>query len=496
MTLSIGLSRSGAFILNASDLMLTTYILNAWQHVQSIWNTVGSNLARIHPIILIGAAIVLTVGIQAIVFHFISRRSNRANNNELSSYVDRFKEERNKSEAILKDLDIGILAYTNDGQLINSNDEARLILLPESIPNTLEAFFERYGETNGLKAAVLLGREDITVEVTVNDHILRVRLKASRFGQSGRHAGTIVVLRDITAQERLEKQRKDFVANVSHELKTPLTTIKTYSESLLDWGLVEKNTDAIRKDIMRIHDDALRMEHLVADLLLLSSIDSKGIRMRMEQQDLAGLTRLTADRLMHQAQEKNISLESFAVTSIPPIYADRSSIERILVNLISNAIKYTDRGGSVKVYIGHLIDDVYVKVVDTGFGIEKEHLPHIFNRFYRVDMTGSRMFGGTGLGLSIARELSEIHGGKIAVDSTLGKGTEFSVILPSAQKVFRDTLNTLRDGETNQDLLHQSALLDLNDYAKEDLTDKQTLETLEPEAREKLLSHLFETAEV
>ena len=474
---------------------MTGFDLKAvWQSTLDIWTLIGVTLSHIHPLILIVAAIALTLAVQTVVFSWLARRSKRASNNQLSDYVDRFKEERSKSEAILKDLDIGILAYTSDGQLMNSNDEARAILAPEGVPDSLEQFVEQYGQTNGLKASLLLGREDITVQMTTAERVLRVSLKASRFGQ-GRRAGTIIVLQDITEQERLEKQRKDFVANVSHELKTPLTTIKTYTESLLDWGLAEKSGEAVRKDIQRIHEDALRMEHLVSDLLLLSSIDSKGIRVRMEQQDLAGLARLTADRLMHQAQEKNIRLECFAVTSMPPIYADRSSVERILVNLISNAIKYTDRGGSVKVYIGHLIDDVYVKVIDTGFGIEKEHLPHIFNRFYRVDMTGSRMFGGTGLGLSIARELAELHAGKIAVDSTLGKGTEFSVILPSAQKVFRDTLTALRDGQVQQDLLHQSALDDLNDYAQEELTNSQTLETLEPEAREQLLSRLFEVAQ-
>ncbi len=481
MTLTLRLTLAGAFF-------------PLGQNILTLWNQLEQLLIRIHPVALISGAILLTLGIQSLIFNWLGKRRKRVSSNQLSDYVDKFKEERSKSEAILKDLDIGILAYTSDGRLMNANDEVKAIFEPQPIPESLEAFIETYGQTNGLKASILLGREEITVQLAINDRILRVSLKASRFGQ-GRHAGTIIVLQDITAQERLEKQRKDFVANVSHELKTPLTTIKTYSESLLDWGLDEKSKDAIRKDIMRMYEDALRMEHLVADLLLLSSIDSKGIRVRMEQQDLAGLARLTADRLMHQAQEKNISLESFAVASIPPIYADRSSIERILVNLISNAIKYTDRNGSVKVYIGHLIDDVYVKVVDTGFGIEKEHLPHIFNRFYRVDMTGSRMFGGTGLGLSIARELSEIHGGKIAVDSTLGKGTEFSVILPSAQKVFRDTLTALRDEQNQPDILHQSALNDLNDYAREELTGSQTLETIGQEEREKLLARLFDTAQ-
>jgi len=145
---------------------------------------------------------------------------------------------------------------------------------------------------------------------------------------------------------------------------------------------------------------------------------------------------------------------------------------------------------------GHLIDDVYVKVVDTGFGIEKEHLPHIFNRFYRVDMTGSRMFGGTGLGLSIARELAELHGGKITVDSTLGKGTEFSVILPSAQKVYRDTLTAIHDGLANQSLMHQSAMHDLEDCAHDCFDPEKELESLNAEQRETLLNRLNDTVGV
>ncbi|NCB00093.1 MAG: hypothetical protein EOM08_09765 [Clostridia bacterium] len=459
------------------------------------WQIVTDSLHQIHPILLILSVIGLTLLVQGLVIFLATRHRRKVNNRTISSYVQQFVEERSKSEAILADLDIGVIAYSFDGQMINANPAARAMFQPQGIPDRLDEFFERYGQSNGLQAARLLGRDDIVVQVVLVDKILRVRLKESRF-EEGRKAGNLVIVQEITEQERLEKQRKEFVANVSHELKTPLTTIKTYSESLLDWGLDEKNDEGIRKDVRRIHDDAIRMEHLVADLLLLSSIDSKGIRVRMEQQDLATMVRQTVDRLMHQAQDKSIVLESFAVTTIPPIYADRSSVERILVNLISNAIKYTDKGGSVKVYIGHLIDDVYVKVVDTGFGIEKEHLPHIFSRFYRVDMTGSRMFGGTGLGLSIARELAELHGGKITVDSTLGKGTEFSVILPSAQKIYRDTLTAIHDGLSNQSLINQSAMLDLEDCAHDCFDPEKDLESLDAEQRELLLNRLNDTVGV
>lgn len=477
-------------------LILSSFIAAfavSFRQLSTVWKSAGDRLAFIHPVFLIVAVIGTTLLIQNLIYKLVSRKRRRADNQQISTYVRQFAEERGKSEAILADLDIGVMAFTSDGQLMNTNPAARLMLSPDAVPDNLATFTERYGQTNGLQAALLLGRDDIVVLVNAGERILRVRLKESRFDE-GRRAGTIVVMQEITEQERLEKQRKEFVANVSHELKTPLTTIKTYSESLLDWGLDEKNSDAIRKDVTRIHDDALRMEHLVADLLLLSSIDSKGIRVRMEQQDLAQLVRLTVDRLLHQAQEKSILLESFAVTNIPPIYADRSSVERILVNLISNAVKYTDKGGSVKVYIGYLIDDVYVKVVDTGFGIEKEHLPHIFNRFYRVDMTGSRMFGGTGLGLSIARELAEIHSGEISVDSTLGKGTEFAVILPSARKVFRDTLTAMHDGVSQPDLLHRSAAADLQDCAHELFDDSIDLSQLSPTQRDQLLNQVIDVS--
>ena len=279
------------------------------------------------------------------------------------------------------------------------------MLQPQPLPEKLTGFLNAYGQDNGLQAAMLLGTTNATGKLVQQDRILRVRCKESRFDEGRSRAGTIVVLQDITDSEREEKQRKDFVANVSHELKTPLTTIKTYSESLLDWGLAEKPAEAIRKDIWRIHDDSLRMERLVEDLLLLSSIDSRGIRTRMEPLDFSKLIRQSVERLQHQALEKQIVMTCYTVARTPDVYCDRTAIERVMNNLISNAIKYTERSGEVKIYIGYLVDDVYVKVSDTGFGIEREHLSQIFNRFYRVDMTGSRMYGGTGLGLSIAKEL-------------------------------------------------------------------------------------------
>lgn len=419
----------------------------------------------IHPVVWIAA----TAAFCLLAFFLFDRRRSllkrRRSDREMSSVVDRFIEERSKSEAILHDLEIGIVAFSAAGAKLEHNPAAEKILAPEPIPGDLKTFVNRYGADNGIQAAILLGNESVGGQVTVGERVLRLRLKGSRF-EGGRRAGTLVVLQDITEQEREERQRKEFVANVSHELKTPLTTIKTYSESLLEWGLAEKNADAIRKDIWRIHDDSLRMGRLVEDLLLLSSIDSRGMRLRLELLDLAQVVRQVVDRMQSPAREKEITLSNLALSRMPMVYVDRTATERILTNLVGNAIKYTDKGGTVKVYFGHIVDEVYLKVADNGCGIDADHLPRIFNRFYRVDMTGSRMYGGTGLGLAIARELVDLHDGKINVTSFLGKGTEFTVMLPTAEKVLRDTLEAYEVGQPKTDPLHAAAAEELDQAAR------------------------------
>ncbi len=409
----------------------------------------------------------------------------------MAAMVLEFVDERSKSEAILADLDVGVIAYSSDGTLINHNPAAHKMLLPDKIPQSLSDFTSRYGQENGIQAGLLLGNETISGIVLHENSVLRVRLKQSRFDE-GRRAGTIVVIQDITDQEREEKQRKEFVANVSHELKTPLTTIKTYSESLLEWGLAEKSKDAIHKDIWRIHDDSLRMEKLVEDLLLLSSIDSRGLRVRLELFDITQLIRQVVDRLQLQAEDKAIDMTCYAVSRVPLVLADRTAIERVITNLVGNALKYTEKGGAVKVYISHLVDDVCLKVQDNGFGIEKEHLSRIFNRFYRVDMTGSRMYGGTGLGLSIARELVELHDGKISASSVLGKGTEFTVMIPIARKLLENTIKACQISTVPQDMLHEAAADELKQMAKEQGMASQNLAELDDQQIKQLLDRVLE----
>jgi len=436
---------------------------------------------------ILSAGVLFGFGLGYLIWKLRMKYSYRKQSSLLDGTVAEFINEKNKAEAILIDLDVGILAYNSNGVLISHNPAVCAILgIPEP-PETFKDFLMEYGRENGLQAGFLLGSGLSAAIFQTKDRIVRIRLKEAKLDQ-GMKAANIAVIQDITEQENEEKRRKEFVANVSHELRTPLTTIKTYSESLLEWGLKEKNKESIRKDVFRIHEDSVRMGTLVEDLLLLSSIDSKGMRPKMDQHDLSSVLRSVVDRMQIQAEEKHIELSCYTLAKLPMVFVDRSDIERIMINIISNAIKYTDQNGKVTVYLGILADDVYVKVSDTGFGIEKEKLPLIFNRFYRVDMTGSRMYGGTGLGLSIAKELTELHGGDITVKSVLGKGTEFIVRIPSARKVFEDALSALTINLVGTSVLYRMANETLALRAKEigwnvDSLNKLTMSQIEELAK-------------
>lgn len=415
-----------------------------------------------------------------IVLMYFKKRQDK-NLRELASLSAKIMQERVKSEAIFRDLEIGLLAYGTDGRLTLSNEAASTLLgSPEPI-RQFDDLLTAYGEENGVKARMLLGKGEASGILFRGKRVLRMSVRVSRT-EDQRRVANIVILQDITSQELQEKQRKEFVANVSHELKTPLTTIATYSESLLDWGLEEKQKEGIRKDVLRIHDDAIRMQNLVMDLLLLSSIDSQKMHNRMELMNLEQVVRQTVDRVQIHAQEKEIQLDCISLSIGSPVFADRQSIERIVSNLLSNAIKFTNRKGEIKVYIGKINDLAYIKVTDTGQGIEEQYLSQIFNRFYRVDATGSRLYGGTGLGLSIVQELVELHHGQIDVQSTLGKGSSFTVIIPFANKIFTEVLNDMKAGTLTDDVLTRAAVDEILIQAQADglqLTHIEDLSDLE-----------------
>ena len=239
--------------------------------------------------------------------------------------------------------------------------------------------------------------------------------------------GVIMMIRNITEIVKLDDMRKEFVANVSHELRTPLTSIKGYSETILNGDLT---VPEISKFTKVINTEANRMERLVADLLQLSRFDNKKVNLKKTMFPLQDLAKNVCDKLKFVASEKKHKLECIIQVEPPRVYADRDTIEQVMVNIITNSIKYTKEGGQIKVYVGAVNGSAYFKVVDNGMGIPEADLKRIFERFYRVDKARSRSMGGTGLGLSIVKEIIDANEGTIDIKSEVDKGTEVIVTLP------------------------------------------------------------------
>jgi len=454
----------------------------------SFWAQLKGNPLLTLILVICGILIGLFLGF---IYSFVkSKFSKTEADRKFKKILANFEQEKDTSETILRELEVGILAYGGDGKLITVNPSANAILKMEKVPQTLQGFLSQIGSDNGIQAALVLQTPNITGTVSINERTVRLRLTQTQLAPYHK-PGWIIIIQDITEQEREEKQRKEFVANVSHELKTPLTTISAYSETLLDWGLEGKSMTDVRSDIIRIHDDANRMDNLVQNLLLLSSIDSRGIRAKMSQYDIVSVMRQVVSRMQVHAVEKQIQLESFVLSIIPPVYGDPSAIDRILTNLVSNGIKYTDHRGFVSVSIQLTNDYISIKVTDNGMGVAKDNLQRLFDRFYRVDSTGSRKYGGTGLGLSIAKELTEIQGGTINVASVLGKGTEFVVTIPKAEKTYRETLAAIHADVPRHETVYENAENYLLSAAEEIDIPIHELSELEDEQIEDLLSYLL-----
>jgi two-component system, OmpR family, phosphate regulon sensor histidine kinase PhoR len=239
--------------------------------------------------------------------------------------------------------------------------------------------------------------------------------------------GVLLVFHDITELKKLEQMRKDFVANVSHELKTPVTSIKGFSETLLDGAMNDK--EALKVFLRIILKESDRLQSLIQDLLELSKIEQQGFKLNIQEFDLMLILREIKTMLGQKAEEKNIKLCLIEENEKAIIQGDLQRLKQVFINLIGNAISYTPVDGNVTVTVEEVSKKILVKVSDTGIGIEKEEIPRIFERFYRIDRDRSRNSGGTGLGLAIVKHLIEAHHGTIEVTSEVGHGSEFTIEL-------------------------------------------------------------------
>jgi two-component system, OmpR family, phosphate regulon sensor histidine kinase PhoR len=343
----------------------------------------------------------------------------RAMHHELERRFEDLRREREESGTLLEALSDGVLAADKRGTVISTNSAARRLLGygdTEALPPLGELFHDRAHRTlmrEVLTGAVVEGRE-----LDLGDRTVVVSARPLEEG------GTLLVLSDVTDVRRLETIRRDFVANVSHELKTPLTAIAGYAETL-----AAESSDAQATGFAQtIVENARRMQRLVDDLLDLSRIESGGWQPEPRTVNVEGAARDAWTPFSERAANRGVTFET--VTNSSSVSGDPEALRQIFTNLYDNALRHTPRGGKIRVVAQSAGADTVVRVSDTGSGIPAEHLPRIFERFYRVDPGRSRQEGGTGLGLAIVKHLVEAHGGRVEAESELGRGTAILLHFP------------------------------------------------------------------
>jgi len=261
---------------------------------------------------------------------------------------------------------------------------------------------------------------------TVHGHYLEI-VGAPIFNEKGHLNGSVLVLYDITEFKKLESIRKDFVANVSHELKTPITSIRGFAETLEEGAM---NEEVLRKEFIKIiHGESKRLQLLIEDLLTLSRLENdefKLMRTPVSMKELLNEIGLMGEQI---ATEKGINYIVKAEEDIT-LLADHDKLKQVLINLLANAVHYTPQHGVVTLDMDKIDDQLRIRIKDTGIGIDEQDLPRIFERFYRIDKARSRNTGGTGLGLAITKHIVEVHDGQILVESELDVGTTFTILLP------------------------------------------------------------------
>jgi two-component system phosphate regulon sensor histidine kinase PhoR len=324
--------------------------------------------------------------------------------------------------ALTESLNEGVIAVDARQQVVRINETARQILrLRDAVPFPAD-YLPRDRTLRESLTAVLRGEVAHPSEVRVDDRTLSLTARPLPAG------GAILALYDLTPFRRLEAVRRDFVANVSHELRTPLTVISGFVETLAD---DELPVELRRQFLGMTASNVRRMQRIVDDLLDLSRIESGGWLPNPAELDVRALMAEITAPLADEARAKAVALDTRIDNGAQFAYIDPTAARQILSNLAENALRHTTTG-AVTLFAEWCPEGVWLGVRDTGTGIPAEHLPRIFERFYRADPGRSREAGGTGLGLSIVRHLAEAHGGRVRAESTMGVGTEIAVLLPAA----------------------------------------------------------------
>ncbi len=349
---------------------------------------------------------------------------------ELETNMSKLNQEKSKIETTLTYMADGVLTVDKNGNIIHINPVAKRILSVRSRDVLYDQIISR--KTHDLYL------DKLEENKWNGTHILETEKETYKIdyapfmdGQN-QIGGVILVFKNITEQHRLDRQQKEFVANVSHELKTPITTIKSYTETLLEGALDEKE---LAIDFLKtINSESDRMSRLVSDLLKLSRMDHEKAIWTKEKISINEIVKDSCSKLILQAKSKKIKLNCSYDNRNSNVLFDKDGLEQILLNIIGNAIKYTPEHGEVSVGISAETSKVVVAIKDTGIGIPKDDLNHVFERFYRVDKARTRQMGGTGLGLSIAEQIAKSHDSTIEINSELHVGTTVTISMPKLLK--------------------------------------------------------------
>lgn len=343
---------------------------------------------------------------------------------ELKKTIGEMDDQRNKLEIVLHNMTDGVLAFGERGNLIHINKSCYDMLDIDEVNISLKWLLSKLNislsdiEPNSIKE-IILDENGKYISVTLISYAIKHKTN-----------GIIVVLHDITKLRQLDNMRQEFVANVSHEIGTPLTTIKGYTELLLDGAIEDKNVaESFLKEINVAAD---RMKLLRDDLLDLSRFDTKVNKFNKEIVDLVEIVSGCVRQNIIVAENKNQT-----ITFTPPdkkmmIFADTGRINQVITNIMSNAMKYSEENTEINIIIREKFTSYYLEIADHGIGMPPQALDRIFDRFYRVDKARSRSMGGNGLGLAIAKEIMDAHNGRIDVFSEVGVGTTMILVFPKA----------------------------------------------------------------
>ena len=347
----------------------------------------------------------------------------------LQNTISEVENERTKLSTLFLHMTDGVVAFGPTGTVIHSNPAAIRMLSRAMDPMT--TFESLFGNETQFSALLKLKRSEyLECQKRVGERELELFM--APFSSDQTVGGAMVVIHDVTEQRKSEQTRREFIANVSHELRTPLTNVKSYAETILSAG--EDLPGELRENFLGvIVSEADRMTRIVKDLLTLSKFDYGKMEMNISRFSFAEAVRNVHKAAALNAQGHGHTFNLECPDEPLPVDGDQERIEQVIMNIVSNAIKYTADNGVITMTAGVSGKYVYVKVSDNGVGIPEKDLPNLFERVYRVDKARSRATGGTGLGLSIAKEILQQHKGDIRIESVYGEGTDVTVSLPKAE---------------------------------------------------------------